>query len=150
MLAIYDLSGTPRTRMIFLTPLSFGLGPFLLCWCNVNACNFRIAHVHHAWETFNKYGRDTGAAKRAVLSSGLSHFAAHFFVSQHPPTVVQLLYTTLFGTYCAYLFLRTGSIFPPISAHAFCNVMGLPELRLEMRMFPSKKYCKSYYCAVLS
>ncbi|KAF8719102.1 hypothetical protein AX14_011437 [Amanita brunnescens Koide BX004] len=106
VLAVYDLAGTSRTKMIFFTPLSFGL-----------------AHVHHAWETFNKYGRNSTAAKRAIISS-----------------VVQLLYTTLFGTYCAYLFLRTGSIFPPISAHAFCNVMGLPELRHEMSMFPSRRY----------
>ncbi len=73
-----------------------------------------------------------------------------FVADAQRSTVVQLLYTTLFGTYCAYLFLRTGSIFPPISAHAFCNVMGLPELRQEMGMFPSKKYCKSYYSAAIS
>ncbi|KAM6501541.1 hypothetical protein JOM56_001518 [Amanita muscaria] len=30
---------------------------------------------------------------------------------------VQLTYTTLFGAYCTYLFLRTGSLSPPISAH---------------------------------
>ncbi|KAK2462514.1 hypothetical protein APHAL10511_005484 [Amanita phalloides] len=106
VLAVYDLAGASRRGMTLFTPLSFGL-----------------AHVHHAWETFNKYGRTSNAAKRAVVNS-----------------LVQLTYTTLFGAYCAYLFLRTGSIFPPISAHAFCNVMGLPELRREMGMFPSRKY----------
>ncbi|KAM6501691.1 hypothetical protein JOM56_001668 [Amanita muscaria] len=34
-------------------------------------------------------------------------------------TGVQLTYTTLFGAYCTYLFLHTGSLSPPISAHAF-------------------------------
>ncbi|KIL61144.1 hypothetical protein M378DRAFT_167325 [Amanita muscaria Koide BX008] len=106
VLAVYHLAGLERNKMIWLTPLSFGL-----------------AHVHHAWETFNIYGRNRTAAKRAILV-----------------TCVQLTYTTLFGAYCTYLFLRTGSLFPPISAHAFCNVMGIPEIGEEMGNFPKRKY----------
>lgn len=29
----------------------------------------RTAHVHHAWDTFNRYGRTASAAKRAVIMS---------------------------------------------------------------------------------
>ncbi|TFK38928.1 hypothetical protein BDQ12DRAFT_682734 [Crucibulum laeve] len=105
VLAVYHLSGASVSRMIFLGPLSFGL-----------------AHVHHAWDTFNRYGRTASAAKRAIISS-----------------IFQLAYTTLFGFHCSYLFLRTGSIYPAITAHIFCNIMGLPEIAYELRKFPKQK-----------
>lgn len=40
---------------------------------------------------------------------------------------VQFSYTTLFGTYAAFLFLRTGHLAAPVAAHIFCNVMGFPD-----------------------
>jgi len=102
VLAIYHLSGASKTRMIFLAPFTFGL-----------------AHVHHYWETYNRYGRTLAAAKHAAIA-----------------TVLQLSYTTLFGFLASYLFLRTGSILVPITAHVWCNVMGLPEIGYELRRFP--------------
>ncbi|KAF8073392.1 hypothetical protein FPV67DRAFT_1477623 [Lyophyllum atratum] len=105
VIAVYHMSGASTKRMIFLGPLSFGL-----------------AHVHHAWDTFNRYGRTASAAKRAVLMS-----------------LFQLTYTMLFGFHCSYLFLRTGSIYSPISAHVFCNIMGLPEIVWELRRYPHRK-----------
>ncbi|KAF8997171.1 CAAX protease self-immunity-domain-containing protein [Cyathus striatus] len=92
VLAAYHMSGASRTKMIFLSPLVFGL-----------------AHIHHAWDTYNRYGRTREALKRAVLGS-----------------VFQLLYTTLFGSIASYLFLRTGRLYPALSAHVFCNIMGVP------------------------
>ncbi|KAF9034393.1 CAAX protease self-immunity-domain-containing protein [Panaeolus papilionaceus] len=94
VLAVYQLARASKWRMIFVAPLTFGL-----------------AHIHHAWDTYNRYGRTQTAAKRAIFSS-----------------LFQFVYTTLFGIHTSYLFTRTGSIFPPISAHIFCNVMGVPEL----------------------
>ena len=44
----------------------------------------------------------------------------------HGP-LVQFTYTSLFGAYSSYLFLRTGLIFGPVLAHSFCNCMGLPD-----------------------
>jgi len=105
VLAVYHLSGASKMRMIFLGPLSFGL-----------------AHIHHAWDTYNRYGRTPAAAKRAVIMS-----------------LFQLTYTTLFGFHCSYLFLRTGSVLPPISAHVFCNIMGIPQISFELRRFPHRK-----------
>ncbi|KAF4621778.1 hypothetical protein D9613_012095 [Agrocybe pediades] len=105
VLSVYHLSGASRYRMIFLGPLTFGL-----------------AHVHHAWETFNRYGRNVAAAKRAIFSS-----------------IFQFAYTTLFGFLASFLFLRTGSIFPPITAHIFCNTIGVPELTWELRRYPKQK-----------
>jgi hypothetical protein len=54
-------------------------------------------------------------------------------------TVIQLTYTTLFGFHCAFLFLRTGSLYPPLFSHMFCNFMGLPQIAYELQVFPHKK-----------
>lgn len=43
-------------------------------------------------------------------------------------TFLQVVYTSIFGTFAAYTFLRTGSLFSPILIHAFCNYMGVPDL----------------------
>lgn len=105
VLSGYHLAGASRTKMIFLSPMVFG-----------------AAHLHHAWETYKRYGRSAAALKRAVMS-----------------TVFQFKYTTAFGFYCSYSFLRTGSVFPSITAHVFCNVMGLPQPGYEMRERPDRK-----------
>lgn len=72
------------------------------------------------------------------LIFGLAH-AHHFyeFRLSHPHTplvvqlarsVLQLSYTTLFGAYATFIFLRTGSLLAVFVVHAFCNWMGLPRL----------------------
>lgn len=43
-------------------------------------------------------------------------------------TAFQFIYTSLFGSYAAYAFLRTGSIPAVILSHTFCNSMGIPDL----------------------
>ncbi|CAG8566002.1 8135_t:CDS:2 [Cetraspora pellucida] len=54
---------------------------------------FAIAHIHHAWENYVLYGRSIEAAKRAIFSSAF-----------------QFSYTTLFGWYATFIFMRTGNI----------------------------------------
>jgi membrane protease YdiL (CAAX protease family) len=56
--------------------------------------------------------------------------------------VVQVAYTSIFGSYCCYLFLRSGSLVPPIAAHIFCNIMGVPQPTYEMNLMPHRKLCK--------
>lgn len=68
---------------------------------------FGVAHFHHMAERL-KAGMDL---KQALLVS-----------------CFQFTYTTLFGAYSAYLFLRTGHFIAPFLAHAFCNHMGFPDL----------------------
>lgn len=41
---------------------------------------------------------------------------------------VQFCYTTIFGWFEAYVFIRTGSLLGTIAAHSFCNYLGLPRL----------------------
>ena len=42
-------------------------------------------------------------------------------------TGFQFTYTTLFGIYAAFLFVRTGHIIAPCIAHSYCNFIGFPD-----------------------
>lgn len=77
---------------------------------------FGIAHIHHFYE----------------------------FTLTHPHTsflpallrsVFQFTYTSVFGWYATFIYLRTGSIYACIIIHAFCNCVGLPRFwgRLKRR-----------------
>jgi prenyl protein peptidase len=68
---------------------------------------FGLAHVHH----FAELRRRTGSASAAALG-----------------VAAQFTYTVVFGWFAAFAFLRTGHVAGPIAAHAFCNVMGLPDV----------------------
>ncbi|RDW83931.1 CAAX prenyl protease RCE1 [Aspergillus mulundensis] len=70
---------------------------------------FGVAHVHHFYE-FRLTHPDTSIIA-AVLRS-----------------VFQFGYTTVFGWYATFVYLRTGSLFAVILIHAFCNWCGLPRL----------------------
>jgi prenyl protein peptidase len=66
-----------------------------------------VAHIHHAYE--HSLHNPNGGMLTIVV------------------TLVQFTYTTLFGWYASYLFITTKTIWAPIAAHTFCNVMGLPR-----------------------
>ncbi|KAK4157880.1 hypothetical protein C8A00DRAFT_11306 [Chaetomidium leptoderma] len=70
---------------------------------------FGLAHVHHLYE-FRLTHPQVSAAS-ALLRS-----------------LFQLAYTSLFGAYATFLFLRTGSLVAVCVVHAFCNCMGLPQV----------------------
>ena len=67
------------------------------------------------------------------LMFGISHF--HFFFwknkkGQRPPLLgclVQVGYTTLFGWYAAFVWVRYHSFIGCALTHAFCNFMGFPD-----------------------
>ncbi|KAI9741819.1 MAG: hypothetical protein M1834_000205 [Cirrosporium novae-zelandiae] len=70
---------------------------------------FGIAHIHHFYE----------------------------FTLTHPHTpllpallrsLFQFSYTTIFGWYASFIYLRTGSLYACIVAHSFCNWCGFPRL----------------------
>jgi prenyl protein peptidase len=69
---------------------------------------FGIAHVHHLYEF------------------RLTHPEVPFLPAV-VRTVMQFSYTSLFGFFATFLFLRTGSVYTAIAAHTFCNWMGLPR-----------------------
>ncbi|KAJ7203337.1 hypothetical protein GGX14DRAFT_570216 [Mycena pura] len=107
VLSVYAMGGASRVKMIVFAPLVFGL-----------------AHVHHAWDMYNRLGRTRAAILHATLLA-----------------LFQTAYTTLFGAHTSFLFLRTSSPLagPPFTAHIFCNIMGVPQIGAELRRFPAHK-----------
>ena len=69
---------------------------------------FGLAHLHHLYEF------------------RISHPETHFLVGL-ARSIVQFGYTTLFGWFAAFLFLRTGNFWTCVVVHAFCNWQGLPR-----------------------
>jgi prenyl protein peptidase len=70
---------------------------------------FGIAHVHHLYEF-----RLTHAHTPLLMALAR--------------TVFQFTYTSLFGFFAAFVYIRTGNLLSVILAHSFCNWMGLPRL----------------------
>jgi hypothetical protein len=75
----------------------------------VTPLSFGLAHVHHI------VGLTRGPA-RVSYKAAAARVAAQF------------VYTTLFGWFAVWLFLRWQSVFAPTAAHVFCNIMGLPDV----------------------
>ncbi|KAJ8874393.1 hypothetical protein PR048_025242 [Dryococelus australis] len=81
---------------------------------------FGIAHFHHMVERM-KNGLDF---KRALMIS-----------------CFQFMYTTLFGAYSAFLFVRTGHFAAPLTAHIFCNHMGFPDFAEILTYKDPRRIC---------
>ncbi|MCJ1368023.1 hypothetical protein MMC16_007161 [Acarospora aff. strigata] len=65
----------------------------------------------------------------------IHHFYEYTLTHPHTPlppallrSLVQFAYTTVFGWYATFLFLRTGSLPAVVLAHSFCNWSGLPRV----------------------
>lgn len=79
---------------------------------------FGIAHVHHFYEF------------------RLTHPETPLLLALIRP-IFQLSYTTLFGWYAAFVYLRTGSLWAVILIHSFCNWNGLPRFWGRVEAYPS-------------
>ncbi|KAG9195380.1 prenyl protein peptidase [Alternaria panax] len=69
---------------------------------------FGIAHLHHLYEF------------------RITHSEVPFFVAVLR-SLFQFTYTSLFGFFAAFVFIRTGNVYTCMLAHSFCNWMGLPR-----------------------
>ncbi|KAI4940950.1 hypothetical protein J4E91_011035 [Alternaria rosae] len=69
---------------------------------------FGIAHLHHLYEF------------------RITHSEVPFFVAVLR-SLFQFTYTSLFGFFAAFVFIRTGNVYTCMIAHTFCNWMGLPR-----------------------
>ncbi|KAF4554087.1 CPBP intramembrane metalloprotease-like protein [Elsinoe fawcettii] len=95
---------TPAKRIVWEAPLLFG-----------------VAHLHHLNEFIIMHkGR------------GQSYFSAivtpRIILPGIARTLFQLGFTTLFGAFVTFVFLRTGNVYSCILAHMFCNWMGFPRV----------------------
>lgn len=70
---------------------------------------FGVAHIHHFYEFTLTHPHNS--LFPAVLRS-----------------LVQFGFTTVFGWYANFIYLRTGSIYAVILCHTFCNWIGLPRV----------------------
>jgi prenyl protein peptidase len=115
-------------HLLFCTPIDVEQGPVSeeIIWrsmviplhilANISGKNivfitplyFGIAHLHHLYEF-----RLTHPHTPMLLAIFRSLF--------------QFTYTSLFGFFAAFVFLRTGNVWSAILAHSFCNWLGLPR-----------------------
>jgi prenyl protein peptidase len=93
--------------------------------------DFTLGHFHHMVE---RWRQGMPLAQSLLLScnkTNLYIFCKSMKVSLSNAFPLfsgfQFAYTTLFGMYAAFLFIRTGNVAAPCVAHAFCNVMGFPD-----------------------
>ena len=106
MLPLLLQSFTPMTA-ILITPLFFGVGEYIEPKTYLSLTFFLFAaHLHHMIERLR-----TGMDKKTAI-------VISFF---------QFFYTSIFGIYSAFLFVRTGHFVAPFIVHAFCNHMGFPD-----------------------
>jgi prenyl protein peptidase len=75
---------------------------------------FGLAHFHHFYEFRLSY-------------PGVPIFAALL------RSVFQLGFTSVFGAYATFIYVRTGSLLAVCAVHAFCNTMGLPRVWGKVR-----------------
>lgn len=47
--------------------------------------------------------------------------------------LAQFLYTSIFGWYAAWLFVRSGHLAAPVAVHAACNALGFPDFERMSR-----------------
>ncbi|CAG8488284.1 10173_t:CDS:2, partial [Ambispora leptoticha] len=132
----YQILFNQATLPLFLTSILF-LGPLLVMWFDQelpfqarfnwyrdvialmrSLIGFRnyifVTHIHHAWEYYVNNGKNKQAAMIGILQS-----------------LMQFTYTTLYGWYATFLFLRTGNMLPLFLCHSFCNMMGFPSVNFK-------------------
>ena len=69
---------------------------------------FGIAHLHHLYEF------------------RITHSEVPFIVAVLR-SLFQFTYTSLFGFFATFVYLRTGNVYTCMLVHVFCNWMGLPR-----------------------
>ena len=102
-----------------MVPALLGSGMSILRVALIAPLFFGVAHLHHAVIKLSK-----GERMLPVLLM----------------TLFQLAYTSLFGSYVAYAFIRTGSVAAVTISHAYCNWMGLPDFSFMQVRHPMHSY----------
>lgn len=85
---------------------------------------FGLAHLHHL--------------KRHIVDERMPVMLAC------AQTAIQFSYTTLFGMYTTFVFVRTAQIAAAVACHTFCNYMGLPDLSFA---WPPSSRCLDWLSA---
>ncbi|KAF2767484.1 hypothetical protein EJ03DRAFT_276006 [Teratosphaeria nubilosa] len=99
-ISLYLLAQVSPSRIVFTTPLIFGL-----------------AHVHHLAEYL-----------QSRTPEGRRFPPLPVWVAGILRSTFQFGFTSLFGFFAAFVFLRTGSLYAASAAHSFCNWQGFPRV----------------------
>ena len=86
---------------------------------------FGLAHMHHLIEWF-----------RAKNGSSFSQACCTI--------LLQVVYTSIFGLFAAFVFVRTQHLLGIVLSHSLCNMMGLPPIE-DALQHPKKCYIMSSY-----
>jgi len=99
VISLYLLAKVPPTRIVFTTPLIFGM-----------------AHLHHLAANLRS---QTPANRKCPPPAAVLQCVAI--------SAFQFAYTSLFGFFAAFALLRTGNVYGVVLVHSFCNCMGVPQ-----------------------
>lgn len=144
----FTLQGASPTTIILVVPLFFGVCHLhharelllvhrqplehVLAMVGVEQ-QHRYAELHHTLTAVISLVLTGPAADGVVLERGYSTWSVVTTVTMHTSLTIQvcfqLLYTTVFGWYATWIFLKFGSYIPAVVVHAFCNWMGVPAFR---------------------
>ena len=113
------ISGASIKLIIFLTPLFFGAGANkTISFSIIILTPLLTAHIHHFWDTFNRYGKTREAFDRASLTQMSIHLHHGLWISLCLPFPTDKFH---------------------LPAHIFCNMMGIPQLGTELSHFPQRR-----------
>ncbi|XP_053298042.1 CAAX prenyl protease 2 [Pleuronectes platessa] len=90
---------------------------------------FGVAHLHHVIEQRRLHKESMSVI---LLVAGM-----------------QFLYTTVFGAFSAFIFMRTGHVVGPVVCHSFCNSQGLPDIGSALQHPQRPALLFSYLMGVL-
>lgn len=74
----------------------------------------------------------------------------HNSVPSHAQVGFQAAFTTVFGWYASFLLFRTGHYIAPLGAHAFCNIMGFPDLSAAQAHPRARLISRLYLVGILA
>lgn len=97
----------------------------------LNPLCFAMAHLHHFLERIGKINSNNTTSWRLIQHALLL-------------TLMQIIYTSIFGMIATLLFMRTGSIYSAITSHCICNFMGLPDIGFMIQ--PGGDSSTTYSC----
>jgi len=102
-ISLFLLAQSKPTYIILIVPFIFG-----------------SAHLHHMNEFIISHKKPDQSYISATLTPSI-------IVPSLLRGIMQFSYTTPFGAFCCFVFLRTGNVYSCILAHTFCNWIGLPR-----------------------
>lgn len=86
---------------------------------------FAISHLHHVFQQQRKQRQ----LKQWLLQENMPMPEGQWvsFRKSLLIALFKLMYTTVFGIYSGMVYVRTGSVWPAIVLHSYCNFFGFPS-----------------------